>query len=256
MPQRVRDRPASDSESIKSPPNREFSIVLVIGGAVLLATFLNLVLFSLFPLRLPRPDWQLGVISQLLNGGTTALLGSLFICLGTLFSPRDLRARRYSRLVRRLATFAAIAYLLLIPAQLSAGVKIHQERSELEDLNFKQWRTTMGQIRASTSPEEIRAILSKYPEPPALPPNFFQAPLDTVKQQLLTAGQTRIREVENTSLIQRSIRWQTWLLEVARNSVQSLLLGIGFAAIARPFQGSKSLLELIVPRKLTRRLFP
>jgi hypothetical protein len=256
MPQRDRDRPASESESTKTPPSRESSLIFAIGGAVLLATFLSLVLFSMFPIRLLRPDWQLGVISQILNGGTTALLGALLILMASLFSPRDLRARRYSRLVRRLATFAAIAYLLLIPAQLSAGVKIQQQRSEFEELNFKQWRTTMGQIRASSSPEEIQAILSKYPEPPALPPNFFQAPLEAVKQQLITAGQARIKEVENATLAQRSNRWQTWLIEVSRNSVQSLLLGIGFAAIARPMQGSKSLLELIVPPKLTRRLFP
>lgn len=256
MPQSGVDRAVSNAERTKSPPSRESSTVLMIGGAILLATFLNLLIFTLFPLRLLRPEWQLGVFTQLLNGGTTALVGALLLCMATLFAPRDQKVRRYTRLVRRLATFAAIAYLLLIPAQLAAGVKIQQDRTALEDRNLQQWRATMGQIRASTSPQEIQAIISKYPQAPELPPNFFQTPLETLKPELIAAGEARIREVENAALIARAERWQIWLIEVARNSVQALLLALGFAAIARPWQGSKTLLELIVPTKLARRLFP
>ena len=102
-------------------------------GVVLLGSFLT-GLINAAPPRLADPTWQLNVIGLLLGSGGMALIGSLLLCLARVFNQSDRQIQNRALLVRKLATWVALGWLLLIPLQLFLGVRLinSQGSSELE----------------------------------------------------------------------------------------------------------------------------
>jgi hypothetical protein len=69
------------------------------------------------------------------------------------------------------------------------------------------------------------------PNQPPLPQ--LTVPLDIGKANLLAQFQKAINTAKNRHQEGSSTRWQTWAREAFRNSLQSLLLGLGFLAIGK-----------------------
>ena len=219
--------------------------LLFVGGLILIACSLNTLVLSSLPVRLLQADWQLQFASTLLSVGSLGLVGVLMLCTAPVFPPSDLKLEARVSLCRRLCTWVAMAYLVLIPIQLYAGVRLLNQQSAKETLNQKQWQSFRNRLEASRSEGELRSLLGTLPQPIALPERL-QIPLPTLKQRLITEVESRFNALTYQTDGARSRRWQDFLLEAARNCLQSLLLGIGFAAVAQRHPGESTLLERLV----------
>jgi len=210
---------------------------LFIGGAVLLASFANTLIFSAFPLQLLRPDWQLRVAGNLLSFGASALIGVLLVAISQQgLSPQAGGMAPRARLIRKLAGWAAIGYLILIPAQVSAGLRLLGERAQADKQPNILWGKMRARILATETEAQLRALLGRLPEPPVLPEKF-NAPLAKVKQELIDYTDARFAARSTQLEKARSERLQNFLNEVSRNSIQSLLLAFGFFTVGK--QGSR-----------------
>ncbi|MCS5698568.1 hypothetical protein NZK32_05870 [Cyanobium sp. FGCU-52] len=204
-----------------------------IGGIVLIATFANTLVFSSFPLQLLRPDWQLRMAGTFLSFGATALIGVLMVAI----SERGLSYRASSmatqaRLIRKLAVWAAIGYIILIPAQVTAGFRFLGERAEAEKQPIVLWRQLRGRIQATETEAQLRELLGRLPELPPLPEKF-DLPLAKVKEELISYTDSKFAARDTQLEKARSERLQNFLIEAIRNSIQSLLLAAGFSAVAK-----------------------
>lgn len=199
-------------------------------GLTLLGTFL-VSLINAFPLRFADASWQLSFMSVLLGSGAMALLGFLLVCLARIFNPSDREITRRSLLLRTLASWIALGWVLLIPLQLFIGMRLINTQASNEIDAIRKLEAVAGAVRNSLSEAELRAALGQMPNQPPLPQ--LTVPLDIGKANLLAQFQKAINTAKNRHQEGSSTRWQTWAREAFRNSLQSLLLGLGFLAIGK-----------------------
>jgi hypothetical protein len=199
-------------------------------GVVLLGSFLT-GLINAAPPRLADPAWQLNLIGLLLGSGGMALIGSLLICLARVFDQSDRQIQNRAQLVRKLATWVALGWLLLIPLQLFLGVRLinSQGSSELEQIQGIE--RVAKAVRDANSEFELRKAMALVPNQPPLPP--LTVPLPVAKANLLAQFQKTINTAKNNQDLGSSNRLQIWLKEAFRNSIQSLLLALGFLALGK-----------------------
>jgi hypothetical protein len=199
-------------------------------GVVLLGSFLT-GLINAAPPRLADPAWQLNLIGLLLGSGGMALIGSLLICLARVFDQSDRQIQNRALLVRKLATWVALGWLLLIPLQLFLGVRLinSQGSSELEQIQGIE--RVAKAVRDANSEFELRKAMALVPNQPPLPP--LTVPLPVAKANLLAQFQKTINTAKNNQDLGSSNRLQIWLKEAFRNSIQSLLLALGFLALGK-----------------------
>lgn len=199
-------------------------------GVVLLGSFLTS-LINAAPPRLADPTWQLNVIGLLLGSGGMALIGSLLLCLARVFNQSDRQIQNRALLVRKLATWVALGWLLLIPLQLFLGVRLinSQGSSELEQIRGIE--RVAKAVRDANSELELRQAMAQVPNQPPLP--TLTVPLPVAKANLLAQFQKTINTAKNNQDQGSSNRLQIWLKEAFRNSIQSLLLALGFLALGK-----------------------
>ena len=199
-------------------------------GLVLLGSFL-VGLINAAPPRLLDPAWQLNLIGLLLGSGVIALIGALLICLAKAFNPGDSQIQKRSHLVRTLAKWVALGWLLLIPLQLFLGVRLINSQGSTEIEQIRSLERVAKAVRDSNSEFELRQAMAQVPNQPPLPP--LTVPLSVAKANLLAQFQKTINTAKNNQEQGSSNRLQTWLKEAFRNTLQSLLLTLGFLALGK-----------------------
>jgi hypothetical protein len=188
-------------------------------------------LINLAPVRVSEPAWQLSVISILMSNGVWALLGVLLICLARVLNQSDRMIRNRSMLMRNLASWVALGWLLLIPLQLFLSVRLINTLSSQEIGEIQNVQRVSRQVSSATSEEELRAAMARIPNQPPMP--RLTVPLEMAKTNLLSQLQSNLNAAKNRQEQRASTRWQTWLREAFRNTIQCGVLTFGFLAIGK-----------------------
>lgn len=199
-------------------------------GVTLSGIFL-LPLINLVPPRLTDPVWQLNVISLLMSNGVWALLGVLLICLARLLNSGDRMIRNRSLLVRNLASWVALGWVLLIPLQLFLSVRLINTMTGREIGEIQNVQRISRLVSNATTEADLRAAMAQLPNQPPLP--RLNVSVEVAKTNLLSQFQKNINAGKNRQEQRSSDRWQTWLKEAFRNATQCLLLTLGFLAIGK-----------------------
>jgi len=199
-------------------------------GIAFLASFL-IPLLNVVPPQFTEPAWQLNLISLITSGGMGALLGALLISVAHLFNLADRQIQNRALLVRTLASWVALGWLLLIPLQLFLGVRLINRQVGEELAQIQNVQRISRAVRNATTEDELRAALAKLPNTPQLP--RLTVPLEVGKANVLAQLQKDINAFENRQSQGSSNRWQTWMKEALRNSLQAFVLAAGFLAIAK-----------------------
>jgi hypothetical protein len=200
-------------------------------GVVLLSSFL-INLLNAAPPRLLDPAWQLNLVGLLLGSGGFALIGALLICLARTFNQSDRQLLKRARLVRRLATWVALGWLLLIPLQLFVGVRLLNSKGKSELEQIQTFEGIAKSVREANSEFELRKALAQVPNQPPL--SRLTVPLSVAKANVLAQFEKTINTAKNKQEQASSDRLQLWLKETFRNSLQSLALSLGFLALGKP----------------------
>jgi hypothetical protein len=200
-------------------------------GLVLLSSFL-INLINAAPLRLLDPVWQLNLFGLLLGSGGFALIGALLICLARTFNQSDRQLLKRARLVRRLATWVALGWFLLIPLQLFVGVRLLNSKGKTELEQIQAFERIAKAVKEARSEFELRQALAQLPNQPPLP--RITVPLSVAKSNVMAQFEKTINTAKNNQEQGSSDRLQLWLKEVFRNTLQSLALALGFLALGKP----------------------
>ena len=199
-------------------------------GLAFLASFL-IPLLNVVPPRFAEPTWWLNLISLITSGGMAALLGTLLVSVAHLFNVGDRQIQNRARLLRTLASWVALGWLLLIPLQLFLGVRLINTQAGEELAQIQNVQRITRAVRNASTEDELRAALAKLPNTPQMP--RLTVPLEVGKANVLSELQKNINAFENRQSQGSSNRWQTWMKEVLRNSLQAFVLAAGFLAIGK-----------------------
>lgn len=221
-------------------------------GAALLAMFVLLAVLGSLPLALGQPEWIERISSNLQNLGLTALSGSVFIVLSQGIDRSDRKLRSRVTLVRKLAIWAMLGWLLLIPLQLSASYNMVRQglRSQNEQLVY--FRKVQKRLELARNQQDLRSAIALVP---GTPTDFtITNPVPEVARQLSEQMGRRIKAAETALQKENDQRLQNFSLVQARTVLYSLLLALAFAAIAQSSPGSPSMLNRLLNQRWLNRL--
>ena len=175
-------------------------------GVSFIALFL-VPLINLAPVRVREPAWKLNLISILMSSGMWALLAALLICLARQLNPSDHMIRNRALLVRNIASWVALGWLLLIPLQLFISVRLINTLSGQEIAEIQKFQRVSRIVSGANTEDDLRAAVAQIPNQPPMP--RLTVPLEEAKTNLLGQLQSNINAAKNRQERRSSERWQT-----------------------------------------------
>lgn len=240
---------AQESMSRSELRSHDFAQVLHWVGLALLAYFLVDLAFQAWPVALVQPLWLDQMTGFLMSRSTTPLLGALFVAAASEIDARSTALARRSALLRRAASWVAVGYLLLIPVQIYAGVKLLRQQQQEATQQLSQAAKAMQAIKSSITDADLRRAYEQIPGEKAPLPERLPQPLSRLKGRLIEAMDARSKKAQYDFEQRLSILWQRSLELLLGNSLRMLIFFAGFAALGRPAPGQPTLLERLLNGK-------
>lgn len=217
-----------------------------IAAPALALAYVVSVLAAALPLQLLSPSWQLSVCNALLSQAPLALLAIFLVHCGAVADGEDGLFRALCRSWRRLASLAALGFLLLLPLSVhgTAGELARLQRSEGVRMQQAELRSRLllNAINEARSVADLQARFSAY-QGPTLTTADRALPLDVLRPRL----REQLKEARSDALasLTRPFRPRRFALlkECLRLLLLALAYGASFAACAQPPDGEATLLE-------------
>jgi len=223
-------------------PLRSLSLLAL----VFVLTFALQLAAVLFPLQLLDPTWQWRFSNALINGAFLPLLALALLQIGVSLDLADQLLRQRQRLFRQLAVAAALGFVLLLPLQLSAGLRLQKATGNAQQQRIVGAERRLVQLRqataAASSNAELNASLLRL-NGPVLGPADLAHPLPLLKAQVNAVFDQAQAQINRDRAALPPVTAATALPELLRNSLACLLLATGFAAFARRAGVELTLLE-------------
>lgn len=202
-------------------------------GVALAGLFLVNAVIAILPPMLLQPAWQLNVALALQSNGLQALIGCALLSVAPLVDSGNRRLQESAEKFRRIAAWICLGWLLLIPLQVSSGIQLlrqAQDASRIELRRLEQQIDLLRQVRDERS-FRVQFALMAPTSPPF--PQPLPASLELVRAEAVQQFTAQWRRQQTTLLRSQRDRAQAFLVQSLRNSLLSLLLSVGFAAIGR-----------------------
>jgi hypothetical protein len=233
------------------PPNRsvedlDIDDVLQGIGFSLLFAFLALFAKLTFPVALLQPEWQLRFGETLRTTASIPLAGTALLLLAEFINPDSQILAQRVLWVRRLSVAAALGFFLLIPMQISAGLRDITRSTIIEYRELRALQQAAGAIQQAVTPQQMFNAIKLLP---GLPPDYTPAldtPIPAIRTSLLSQIRLQIVKLEARIGEARRQRIQGAITLFAFDAVIALAYGVGFAAIGRSASGRPTLLQQII----------
>ena len=231
----------------------KFSHVIAIAGLIVVASTINSVIFSVLPVLLQSPEWQLSLIGTFLSSAIPLLIGSVLVCLGSALNHRDKRLENWRNFITAFAAVFSIVLVVILPLQYYCGKRVLdlQATQGLDEIN--QLNTIKKGLQAVSSEPELRSFVASLPNAPALPATF-DLPLPALKAKAIESVQSRINLRSNNLEARKSLALQAFLKEAIRNTIQAILMAVAFSSLASLSPKSMNLVTRFFSRFLLARL--
>lgn len=246
---------------MKSLTSYQFSLliaqILKLVGLILVLTFLLDFVILLFPFRPQDKEWQVNLVTQVVDRGTIPMVGLALLLAGhwinniasdTLDNQKS--SLNLSSCPFLMSSFLGLIFLLVIPLHINnvlqtrsqALQRINQEVTQAETQLQTQTTSQQNQFRSQISnllqneqqfnqalqsdqvPEQVKTLLRQSKVNPAALDQLLAQQFETIRNQGRAEIQRRKQEFEQKA--QQEV-WQTG----ARIGIRSLLLSIGYVAI-------------------------
>lgn len=185
------------------------------------------------PVRLLDYAWINRVTATLINDSSLPLLALLV--LACILFPEDEILQKRRQLFCRLATVAALGFLLLVPLNTDMGVIQHlndRGQSQRLDEMAQQLITYRNAVASATSASTIQATLAKLGVP-TLDAAALALPHPELKARLRPSLDLEAAQIEERrQALATAIDWKARLIDLLRIVAASLALSFGFAAFA------------------------
>jgi hypothetical protein len=229
------ERP-SEADSLMTPDTFRLSrLMAAVAGSFFLVYGITAVIGALPPRPLD-PGWIVRTAGLLTDNAAIPLVGVVLVFLASHLDPTSPMMRARRNRVAQLCRWAAIAFLLLIPAQLAASWTGVQQVGQNQGAQLLEASRKVAEIRkateAATSTADLQARLQKIGGASLNPADLSQ-PIERLRPRYLkelSVTQSQVQEQQKNPV---STGQQ---LVVAQGTTKGLLMalayGLGFAAAA------------------------
>ncbi|MFN9532421.1 MAG: HpsJ family protein [Cyanobacteriota bacterium] len=215
----------------------------------LILVFLAQVITSLFPLALLQPQWMVRVSTALRGTASLPLLALGLFMLAGLIDEEVLPSGRQLKLMRQIATYAAIGFLLLVPLQSYGRVRSINNQVQESQAQLNKLAAAANQIQQATTEQQLRQAIREIPGGEQIANRPLGADLQTIKTGLLGRLRPTVKRLENQLKDNQNQALQNTVVPLVRDGLISLAYALGFAGIGGSSQAKPTLLRrLLKPR--------
>jgi hypothetical protein len=212
----------------------------------LFLVFLAQIITTLFPIALLQPEWMVRFSGSLRSIASLPLMALGLIMLANMIDGKVMPSSSHLQFLRRIASLAAIGFLLLIPLQTYGAVvgirsQLQQGQAQLNSL------TSVAQLVENASNEpQLRDAIRAIPGADGVADRPLGADIKTIKSALLN----KLRESTNSLQTQlndsKTKAIQNIIPPLIRDGIISLAYAIGFAGMGYGRNGNSSLLRRLL----------
>ena len=214
-------------------------------GFALLGTYVVTVVAAALPVKLLDPAWINRVCGSLRGGASFPLESVALFLIGGFLDCSGKEPPLITR-VRRLARWAALGFLLLIPLQSWAGLKLIDTAIEAQKARLAPADNALSAVYAATNADQLVEAIRRIP---GAPPNIsgrFEEPLPKVRERLISEIGPQVRQQkEQLKAVIGTIRRDS-LIALVKDGVVALLSALAFAAVGRSKPYRSTLLQKLV----------
>ena len=208
--------------------------LIVINLAIgLFALFLVFVAFDIFPFRLLEPLWMITFATALCNSASIALAGLALVHLAVGLNPDSQSIRSRRDICARLAAWAALGFLMLLPLIGYANWKGIRNIEITNKINVssinKKANELSTQIIQASSQKDLQERMAKF-QGPALPNESLALPLDELKKQTLAFVQSSAKAFVIKTAGPFSEQYMPIYKQSLRAAALSFVAALSFAA--------------------------
>ena len=226
--------------------SESFAEILQWVALALFIVFLAILLAAMLPLEILDSRWQVRVISALLGSSSLPLIGVVLMLLANYLDDEFRPFGDKIRLLRRLAGFAAIGFLLLIPLQITAGSRLLNQQSGNEVAQLKVLQGAADAIRSANTEADLKNALRRLPGAPNNLNRPLAAPLPQVKSAVISRLDPAVKRLQNQVEEAKKDRLQKALGIWIRDAGMAAGYAIGFSGLGS-FNEHGSLLRSVIP---------
>lgn len=197
----------------------------------LFVVFLAQVIASLFPLALLQPQWMVRVSTTLRGTASLPLLAVGLLMVSALIDEEVMPSSKQLSWMRRIATYAAIGFLLLIPLQSYGLVRSINTQVQESQAQLNQLSAAANKIQKAATETELRDAIRAIPGGERLANRPLGADVQTIKTGLLARLRPTVKRLENELKESQSQALQRVILPLVRDGVTCLAYALGFAGM-------------------------
>jgi hypothetical protein len=212
----------------------------------LILVFLAQIITALFPIALLQPEWMVRFSGSLRGIASLPLMALGLIMLANMIDDKVMPSSSHLQLLRRIASLAAIGFLLLIPLQ-SYGAVVGI-RSQLQQVQGQLNSLTAAAelVQQASSEPQLRDAIRAIPGADGVADQPLGADVKTIKSALLN----KLRESTNRLQTQlddsKTKAIENIIPPLIRDAIISLAYAIGFAGMGYGQNGNSSLLRRLL----------
>jgi hypothetical protein len=212
----------------------------------LILVFLAQITTALFPIALLQPEWMVRFSGSLRGIASLPLMALGLIMLANMIDDKVMPSSSHLQLLRRIASLAAIGFLLLIPLQ-SYGAVVGI-RSQLQQVQGQLNSLTAAAelVQQASSEPQLRDAIRAIPGADGVADQPLGADVKTIKSALLN----KLRESTNRLQTQlddsKTKAIENIIPPLIRDAIISLAYAIGFAGMGYGQNGNSSLLRRLL----------
>jgi hypothetical protein len=212
----------------------------------LILVFLAQIITALFPIALLQPEWMVRFSGSLRGIASLPLMALGLIMLANMIDDKVMPSSSHLQLLRRIASLAAIGFLLLIPLQ-SYGAVVGI-RSQLQQVQGQLNSLTAAAelVQQASSESQLRDAIRAIPGADGVADQPLGADVKTIKSALLN----KLRESTNRLQTQlddsKTKAIENIIPPLIRDAIISLAYAIGFAGMGYGQNGNSSLLRSLL----------
>ncbi len=215
-------------------------------SCALVVVFLAQVITALFPFGLLQPDWMVRVSGTIRGTASLPLMALGLMMLAIMIDGEVMPLSDHFRLVRRIATFAAIGFLLLIPLQSYGNLGIIRTQVQESQGQLKRLADAANQVQKASNEQQLRDAIRAIPGGEQLANRPLGADVQTIKTGLLARLRPSVKRLENQLKENQNKALQSTIGPLIRDGFVALAYAIGFAGMGYAKTGSPTPLRRLL----------
>ncbi len=212
----------------------------------LLLVFLAQFLTSLFPLALLQPQWMVRVSAVLRGTASLPLLAMALVMLANILDGDVLPSSKQIKLMRRICTFVAIGFLLLIPLQSFGAIRSINNQVNESQGQLNRLAAAANKLQKASNEQQLREAIREIPGGEQLANRPLGADVQTIKTTLLERIRPNLKRLENRLAESKNKALQNTILPLIRDGIIAFAYALGFASITYSKSGNPTLLRRLL----------